>query len=126
MKIIHTPYPKIINDSFTDRIFKHFDVLLRKVKEDKFVLAVGRLTYQKGFDRLISIFSKLKHKDLSLVILGEGELRNNLSIPHIFLLPLKMLLCLCIQILVLLIQASALDSTLFYETRPLFFLLSNY
>jgi len=45
---------------------------------DKYILAVGRLTYQKGFDRLISIFSKLKSDDLHLVILGEGELRNDL------------------------------------------------
>tara|TARA_Y100000748_G_C15498406_1_gene489087 strand:- start:1210 stop:2304 length:1095 start_codon:yes stop_codon:yes gene_type:complete len=46
---------------------------------EKYILAVGRLTYQKGFDRLISIFSKLKNKDLHLVILGEGELRADLT-----------------------------------------------
>ena len=46
---------------------------------DRYVLAVGRLTHQKGFDRLISIFSKLKYTNLFLVILGEGELRNDLN-----------------------------------------------
>ena len=41
MKINHIPHPKIINDSFTDKIFRHFDVLLGKTKEDKFVLSVS-------------------------------------------------------------------------------------
>ena len=41
MNINHIPYPKIINDSFTDKIFRHFDVLLGKIKEDKFVLSVS-------------------------------------------------------------------------------------
>ena len=41
MKINQIPYPKIINDSYTDKIFRHFDVLLRKTDKDKFVLAVS-------------------------------------------------------------------------------------
>ena len=41
MNINHIPYPKIINDSFTDKIFRHFDVLLGKIKEDKFVLSLS-------------------------------------------------------------------------------------
>lgn len=45
----------------------------------EYILAIGRLTYQKGFDRLISIFSKLKNKNLYLVILGQGELRDHLE-----------------------------------------------
>ena len=45
----------------------------------EYILAVGRLTHQKGFDRLMSIFSKLKNKNLHLVILGEGELREYLK-----------------------------------------------
>lgn len=44
-----------------------------------YILAVGRLTYQKGFDRLLSIFSKVNNANLNLVILGEGELRDDLS-----------------------------------------------
>ena len=46
---------------------------------EKYILAVGRLAYQKGFDRLISIFSKIPNKDLSLVIIGEGDLRSDLN-----------------------------------------------
>ena len=42
MNIYHIPYPKIINDSFTDKIFAHFDALLNKTKKDKFVLSVSK------------------------------------------------------------------------------------
>jgi len=51
------------------------------VREDvngkRMLLAVGRLTEQKGFDLLISAFSKLvtEYPDWSLIILGEGEER---------------------------------------------------
>ena len=39
------------------------------------LVAVGRLTYQKGFDILINAVNRLKnsHPDLNLYILGEGE-----------------------------------------------------
>lgn len=53
----------------------------RKQNDEKICLAVGRLTHQKGFDRLLKAHKKLlsegiKHK---LVILGEGEERENLE-----------------------------------------------
>ena len=41
MKSYQIPYPKIINDSFTDKIFTDFDILLSKKKKDKFVLSVS-------------------------------------------------------------------------------------
>ena len=44
----------------------------------KFV-ASGRLTYQKGFDRLLLWFAKLTNMDASLTILGDGELANELE-----------------------------------------------
>lgn len=46
----------------------------------KRVLAVGRLSYQKGFDRLINIWEVIyrKHKEWSLDIYGSGEERGNL------------------------------------------------
>jgi glycosyltransferase involved in cell wall biosynthesis len=54
------------------------------VYKDKFahiVLAVGSLTYQKGFSRLIDCFSNLAstYIDWCLVIVGEGKLRCDLE-----------------------------------------------
>lgn len=46
----------------------------------KFLIAVGRLTYQKHFDLMIEAFSESKaHYDCDLIILGEGELRGDLE-----------------------------------------------
>lgn len=42
------------------------------------ILAIGRLTWQKGFDRLIRMFAQLPLPDARLVILGEGEDRDSL------------------------------------------------
>lgn len=46
-------------------------------RENKTVLAVGRLTYQKGFDLLLKSWHYLKsqdlHNDWKLIIVGEGE-----------------------------------------------------
>ena len=46
----------------------------------KFLVAVGRLTYQKHFDLMIDAFAESKaQQDCDLVILGEGELRSDLE-----------------------------------------------
>ncbi len=46
----------------------------------KFLIAVGRLTYQKHFDLMIDAFAESKAKDdCDLIILGEGELRADLE-----------------------------------------------
>ncbi len=41
-------------------------------------IASGRLTFQKGFDRLLKWFSKLDNKSSTLIILGEGNLKDEL------------------------------------------------
>ena len=43
-----------------------------------FILAIGRLSYQKGFDVLIKAFAQLAARDIGLVILGEGPLESQL------------------------------------------------
>ncbi len=46
---------------------------------EAFVLAIGRLSYQKGFDILIRAFAKLEDRTIRLVILGEGPLESDLK-----------------------------------------------
>lgn len=46
---------------------------------DRYILGVGRLHHQKGFDRLLEAFANLADHDLHLVILGEGQERNYLK-----------------------------------------------
>ena len=41
-------------------------------------VAAGRLTFQKGFDRLLKWFADLDEKTSTLVILGEGSLKDEL------------------------------------------------
>lgn len=47
----------------------------------KIVLGVGRLAWEKGFDRLIAAFASvaLRHPDWKLRIVGEGPMRDNLQ-----------------------------------------------
>lgn len=45
---------------------------------NRFLLGVGRLDHQKGFNRLLEAFHRLGRPELHLVILGEGEERLEL------------------------------------------------
>lgn len=45
-----------------------------------FVVAMGRLVPQKGFDLLIKAFARIRDDDWSLVIIGEGPERFNLDV----------------------------------------------
>lgn len=45
----------------------------------RYIVAVGSLSAQKGFDVLIESFAKVKGVDCDLVILGEGDLRTDLE-----------------------------------------------
>jgi glycosyltransferase involved in cell wall biosynthesis len=51
----------------------------KSVNDKKFILAVGRLNYVKGFDILIDAFSKIQKQDIDLIILGEGNEFHNLK-----------------------------------------------
>lgn len=66
-KIIHNP----IN------IFKKPSIKL--VNDRKFILGVGRLAYEKGFDQLLFAFADLKLDDIDLLIVGRGEELENLK-----------------------------------------------
>lgn len=56
------------------------EIFRNRLNGRKILLAAGRLTYQKGFDKLILSFASVssKYPEWSLVILGEGEDRHKL------------------------------------------------
>ena len=45
----------------------------------RFILGVGRLVRQKGFDLLVNAFGEIGERNIDLVILGEGEERSAIS-----------------------------------------------
>jgi len=49
--------------------------------DEKVIVSMGRLTHQKGFDLLLRAFAKAvkNYPDWKLIILGDGELRNELE-----------------------------------------------
>ena len=87
MNINHIPYPKIIDDSFTDKIFRHFDVLLGKIKKDKFVLSVSG-----GADSvlLLYLFCKYFKSDTKRLIIAHvnHNLRKGSRLDENFVLRL--------------------------------------
>lgn len=50
-----------------------------RVHPRKFILGVGRIDKQKGFDQLIEAYHKLNLEDVDLLISGDGAERENLS-----------------------------------------------
>ncbi|MEO1427942.1 MAG: glycosyltransferase family 4 protein [Cyanobacteria bacterium J06633_8] len=74
-EIIYNPFLKIEDNSIPTELPTKVD------SEKKWMVSMGRLTYQKGFDILIPAFAKVanNHKDWQLIILGKGELRPELE-----------------------------------------------
>ena len=62
-------------------ILPHDDSRIRSYKRTKTLIAMGRLTRQKGFDYLMKAFTEIsdKHLEWSLVIWGRGELLTELK-----------------------------------------------
>ncbi|RZJ81558.1 MAG: glycosyltransferase family 4 protein [Flavobacterium sp.] len=57
-----------------------FQILTKeKVHRRKFIIAVGRLNYVKGFDLLIDAFSNINSEDVDLLIVGGGAEYQNLD-----------------------------------------------
>lgn len=74
-RVIDNPLVPIKNSQSTISLPKGAD------PDKKWAVAMGRLTYQKGFDLLLPAFHKIadRHPDWQLLILGEGELRAKLE-----------------------------------------------
>ena len=81
----HIPFPTIINDSFTDNIFAHFDAILSDKKKDKFVLSVSG-----GSDSvlLLYLFCKYFESDKKRIIIAHvnHNIRRDSSIDENFVL----------------------------------------
>lgn len=51
------------------------------IEKENWLIGVGRLSYEKGFDRLIEAFAEIKnYKDWKLVLVGDGPEREKLKI----------------------------------------------
>ena len=78
-KKIHVLFDPVLTiNEFKNKKNKEIESDLRNTK---YFLSVGRLTKQKNFSFLISCFNKLRknYPEIKLVILGEGEEKNNLQ-----------------------------------------------
>jgi len=77
IKVIYNPYPI---DEIRE-LAKEPSGSYEEIFKDPVLITAGRLTKQKGQWYLLRIFKSLKekHKDLRLVILGEGELKEYLG-----------------------------------------------
>ena len=91
----------------TDPVFRIREIVnLKKEKLDenfhldnKYIISIGRLTYQKNFNLLIESFYQIKQKynDYKLIIVGDGEKREELELlidklnlkPEVFLVGFK-------------------------------------
>ena len=76
IKVIYNPYPiDQIRELAKEPLGSHEEIFKHPV-----LITAGRLTKQKGQWYLIRVFKALKekHKDLKLVVLGEGQLKDYL------------------------------------------------
>ncbi len=78
--IVHTLYNGL-NIREIEKKSMEYSEIKRNYDSQKYIIAAGRLSYQKGFDVLLKSFSFLHEdtKDLKLIILGKGELETNLK-----------------------------------------------
>lgn len=53
-------------------------IKLNLKSNEKVIIGVGRLIYGKGFQDLITAFSRLKDKNLKLVLVGDGDYKDKL------------------------------------------------
>lgn len=76
IRVVRDPIISIKNISFLKKV----KIEEKYLDKEKFIISIGRLTYQKNFEFLINNFTEFKKitPNLKLIILGEGELKQNL------------------------------------------------
>lgn len=79
--IVKTIYNPVVNDNLITKAKAPLEHSWFTEDAHPIFIAVGRLTAQKDFATLIKAFALLRQKKLArLIILGEGELRNELEV----------------------------------------------
>ena len=77
---LHIIYNPVISDAMLQQSYEPLAHPWFQPNQPPVVLAVGRLTYQKGFDTLLRAFAQVVQQlEARLVILGEGEEHNRLQ-----------------------------------------------
>lgn len=77
---IHAPPPPVVGPDVREASEQPLEHPWFAEGEPPVVLGVGRLHYQKGFDRLLNGFARLRHHCAArLVVLGQGEERGRLG-----------------------------------------------
>jgi glycosyltransferase involved in cell wall biosynthesis len=72
------PIPNFIDHKYEKTELDEFKKILAKI-DDKIILYVGRLTEVKGVEFLIRAIPDIKHKDIHLIIAGDGILFEKLN-----------------------------------------------
>lgn len=77
IRVIHNPSYKEFSPELDWEWYQQY---CNQLPKKKFIIAVGRLTEAKDYPTLIKAFKLVKEKkDIALLILGEGKLRNELE-----------------------------------------------
>ena len=76
-----TIYNPVVDKSIEKKAGEKVEHPFYKEKKSRIIIGVGRLTEQKNFPVLVKAFNKInqKQKNTRLIILGEGEERQNLE-----------------------------------------------
>lgn len=67
-----------INNPLTDKFSREIDCKPTD-ERDKYILYVGRFEKQKGLDMLLNAFAMLSHKDIKLLLIGKGSLKEKIQ-----------------------------------------------
>ena len=71
-----TVIPNPVDINFFNNFVKKYKLNLPEY--ENYICAVGRLSFEKGFDILLKAFSEIDNTDIHLVIIGDGKLKKEL------------------------------------------------